>query len=256
MAIRRFHYTGRKKIRLVDARVSLYEVEGGGTAFDINLDLSDYDLPGESSVFVEAYRQTTWMRFSFGTLETPEIPQDRHLYDFESPENVLFRVRVTSTSESQGMLLAEADKIRPKMPGDIEGDSIPLLPVGPDSGLGDQIYSLSIEDQPRLLINDKVGDWRALARDRSFGALVFPAVLREVLVRILHVEEYFARGDYSDWKAQWLEFAHDQPGVSDLPEEPSSDQCDDWIDDVVDAFCRGKMVLSVFIKGWISEGAS
>ena len=62
---RRFNYTGRIRIRRKDLTICLRE-QDGILSFDADLSaLVDYELPPESFVFVEAYRQTNWMRFPF-----------------------------------------------------------------------------------------------------------------------------------------------------------------------------------------------
>lgn len=256
MVIRRFNYTGRKRIRHTDAKVSLYEVGNGATAFDISLDLSSYDLPKGARVCVEAYRQTNWMRFPYGSAESIEPPEVRDLVEFESPDSVLFRVRVTEAKSPEGLLLAEADKIRPRLPGEEESDSVPLLPVRSASGLGDQVYLIDYEGGPRLLINDKMGDWRSLARDPAFSALVYPAVLKEVLLRVTHIEECYDPDDHDDWRSQWLQFAVSLPGAQPVPADTQAQQIDDWVDEVVAAFYRRRSYLSVFKGSWIVEGVS
>jgi hypothetical protein len=61
------------RIQRKDVRVLLKENEGA-LSFDANLNgLTDYDLPPDASVFVEAYRQTVWMRFPFGSLQQVEF---------------------------------------------------------------------------------------------------------------------------------------------------------------------------------------
>ena len=66
--IRRFNYTDRLRIRRSDVRIVLRD-ENGKLEFDADLRaLADYDLPPDSLVFIEAYRQTNWMRFPFGQL--------------------------------------------------------------------------------------------------------------------------------------------------------------------------------------------
>ena len=71
---RRFNYTGRKRIHRKDVKFSIVSVVNE-IAFDANLDgLRNYDLPRDAFVFVEAYRQTNWMRFYFGTIGAISSP--------------------------------------------------------------------------------------------------------------------------------------------------------------------------------------
>ena len=80
--------------------------------FDATLDLAKYKFPDNARVYVEAYRQMEWMRFDFGSVASVRPPADRQLSRFESPEGVLFRIRVVSPDGTpSGRLVAEADRI-------------------------------------------------------------------------------------------------------------------------------------------------
>src|SRR5437879_6032568 len=85
--IRRLHYTGRIRIHRTDVRLVSRE-DQGAVSFDAELRLGEYDLPPEALVFIEAYRQTNWMRFPFGTAGAiqPPAPEQRRLREFDSVE--------------------------------------------------------------------------------------------------------------------------------------------------------------------------
>ena len=136
MAVRRLNYTGRKRLPLADLRFAIQPEVGGAPLFSTNINLGHLKLPPNADVYVEAYRQTTWMRFRFGTVGDVRPVDELKLTEFDSPEGVLFRVRVTSPIENRGLLLAEADRIRPRVgPEDEDTNRIPLLPVKPDDNL-------------------------------------------------------------------------------------------------------------------------
>lgn len=254
MAIRRFNYTNRKRINQKDVKIYVYPGDNGFPVFDANLDLNKYNLPEESQIYLEAYRQTSWMRFNFGTVGNIQTPSDRELTEFDSPEIIRFRVRVSSMRSPKGVLLAEADKIRPKFPEEESDERYSLLPAKPDEDLQDQVFKLNWDDRPILLINSKVGDWRSVARDPLFVSLAYPSVLREILNRIIHVEKHFDIDLMSDWRSQWLYFVTKLPGVSDLPEEHDADKIDIWIDEAVSAFSRHFNIQDKFMNYWINEG--
>ena len=118
--LRRFNYTNRVRILHEDVRFSLHD-EGGCWSFDAVLNLGDYELPADALVCVEAYRQTTWMRFDYGTVSEQVVPANRGLTEFDSPEDIRFRVRVTSRGTEEdphGLLLAEADRVQLRSPED------------------------------------------------------------------------------------------------------------------------------------------
>ena len=111
--LRRFNYTGRVRLLREDVKFKLKNESNGAWSFEATLALDEYELPNDALVAVEAYRQTSWMRFDFGTIGAILQPSDRQLTEFDSPEDILFRVRVTSPGtpeEPHGLLLAEADR--------------------------------------------------------------------------------------------------------------------------------------------------
>lgn len=253
MSVRRLNFTGRKRIRQLDAQIALHPGEDGVYRFHADLRLDGYDLPDDARVFVEAYRQTSWMRFRFGTVGDIRPRDEPRLTEFGSSEGVLFRVRVTSAHAPRGLLLAEADKIRPRRPDREEEERLPLLPARPDESLGSEIYRVDFDDYPMLLINSHVGDWHALTQDRTFQALTLPAVLREILTRILHIEGYVELDDTEDWRSQWLRYAAALPGVSEPPGAHEPDRFDDWIGEAVASFARKFESLERFSRYWTGE---
>ncbi|MCX7590176.1 MAG: hypothetical protein N2255_00970 [Kiritimatiellae bacterium] len=254
MPISRLNYTDRKRISRKDVRVVVHERVGKPPTFDVDLKLTGYSLPDEALVFLEAYRQTLWMRFPFGKVGSILPPSDRDLTEFEFGEGILFRVRVTSAADPIGKILAEADGIRGRASGQMDDERVPLLPVRPED-LDQLVWTVDFTDEPVLLINKTVGDWRSLAMSPMFRSLVCPAALREVLSRILLHENYPDLEDREDWKTRWLLFARSLPGTGEIPEEEEGkDRFEDWIDTVVKAFTRQQSLLDSFLRLWQQEG--
>ncbi len=243
MPIRKLNFTGRKRILRQDARIRIHE-ERDEIWFEAALSLGRYGLDAQARVFVEAQRQTQYRRFDFGTVGNLQPPADCSLKPFGSPEALLFRVKVVSPDHPRGLILAQADKIRPRRVVD-DGDRISLLPVVPDENLGEEIWQLEFGDDTRLKLNSAVGDWRALARDPAFEALVYPSILRTVLVRICLQEEYGDADDPDDWRSRWLRFAISLGGTAPPKDEDGQES---WIDDVVRAFCRKFRTTTNFRK--------
>ncbi len=255
MPISTFNYTGRRRLKRPHTRIYLLAV-GAGLSFDADLNVSQYGLPNDAHVYVEAYRQTTWMRFDFGIIGRVWPPPDRRLAAFESHEGILFRVKITSSSDRHGVLLAEGDRIRPRLQEEEETNRIPLLTVVPDSDLGQQIFCVSFEgDRTELHINKSLGDWHALARDPVFMALAYPEALRAILVRILYIEKHSDIEDMEDWKSQWLRFATLLSSVGSVPSWEDEQNCDDWIDSVVTAFTKQHKTMDRFTSGYWRETA-
>lgn len=254
--IRRINYTGRRRILREDTKILLYEREGKVATFDASLDLKKYGLSDDASVYVEAYRQTSWMRFDFGVVGEISPPDDRCLTEFDSVEGVLFRVKVTSTLSSQGKLLAEGDQIHFQRPEDQPDNRIPLLHVAPRE-LGHEIAKIDFEGvEPLLLVNSSAGNWRGIALSPVFIALVYPQVFREILTRILVIEGHDNTEDSDKWTSKWLRFATSLPGISELLNvKEDSHQIWDWIDDAVASFAKEISAIARFEQYWREESS-
>jgi hypothetical protein len=247
--IRRLNYTGRVKINRADVRLSTSDVSGQ-LSFKAALHLTDYELPAEALVFVEAYRQTTWMRFQFGTVAALQAPADCGLHEFDSPEGILFRVKVTQAHDEH-ILLAAADQIPLALPDEGDADRESLLEFVP-AELGDEMWQVELEAEPRLLVNKSaVPDCRQLALSPVFVALVYPAVLRQILINVLIEHEHRDTDDDTDWRSKWLRFAALLPGMDPEPPEKDDDEAARrWADDAVAAFTTKLALREKFAVAW------
>jgi hypothetical protein len=254
MAIRRFNYTGRTKIKLEDSMITILS-ENGKLEFDAQLSLDEYKFSSDARIFIEAYRQTSFMRFDCGKIGRIKLPADRGLHEFDYPEGILFRIRVTSPDEPEGLLIGEADQIRPGIPDQIEQETFSLLPVKSDDSLGDQIFRVDFSDYPILLINSQLGDWRSVCKAPVFISLAYPDILRQILVYILQVDEYTDTEDPQSWRSQWLRLASSLPSVGSLSPEDDAEMYEEWIESAVSSFCRKFRVTDKFMQYWIGEGA-
>lgn len=247
MAISRFNYTGLRKINRRDVRITLNCPKDNPAEFMAELSLAEYEFPDDSLVSVEAYRQTTWMRFSFGTVKGKVRPPETKLTEFDSPDEIRFRVRVTAAGENSGKMLGEADQIRPVGEMDDDDERSPLINVKP-ADLGDEIYRVQMDQPPVLLINRNTGDWRAIAASPVFQALTAPAILRSVLTHFLVIDDACDPEDSESPHARWLRFAHSLPGVGEYRKDV--DDPNGWIDDVIASFAKQKQVLAAFMNAW------
>jgi len=253
MTVRTLNYTRRRRLMRDDMEFIIDATNMGDHIFHARLKLEAYDLPADSRVFVEAYRQTHWMRFDLGTVAHTVLPPDRRLLEFDTLDGVLFRVRVTSSSEPKGLLLAEGDRIPFRTREERPATKVSLLPVMP-MDLGEEICKVSYEDnRPVLLVNSTIGNWRSLALDPVVVALIYPPVFREILTRIVFIEEELDLDDKNDWRTQWCKFAERLPNVEALPDQ--RDTREDWIDSAVEGFSRRNAVITKFNLYW-KEGAA
>lgn len=231
--IRRFNFTERKRIDQERVEIEVTEAADGGPAsFKAEINFDGMELPADAPVTIEAYRGRMAMRFPWGKAGALTPHSDCRLVTI--PDNPSFRVKVVAPDES-GMLLAMANRIRPRR----EERHGSLLWLKPSDALGKEVWRLEFgdgSDPPTLLINRSVpGIETAALSDDAFHALVFPEVLRAVLVRALITDDADLEDEEGDWSG-WLRFArsfHDAPLRSGDDDERAK-----WIDKAVEAFTQ------------------
>lgn len=254
--LRRFNYTGRKKILREDVPISL---QGSKPLWYFQADLNGigkYELPPDARVFVEAYEQASYMRFDLGTVGNITLlsKESRVLSEFEGSDGMRFRLKVVDSSP-EAKLLAEADGILPLAPEDADENKLPLLPVR-HSELGQELWKISFEDgtqnMPTLLVNEIIDDRIAFVRSPAFIALAWPGILREILVRVLIIDGHTDLDDEGDWHSLWLRFARRIVPVASIPSEEDAAYL--WISDVVSAFCNKNGLVTKY-KQYEEEGS-
>lgn len=249
--IRKFNYTGRKKIPRSNITVFFEDISKVPYTFNAELSLDTLRLPGNAEVWIEAYDTSSYMRFSFGNVGNIRIPppERRRLTDIHSTDAVRFRVKVIDNTGKHGKILAMANGIATTGIQLQTSKKNPLLPVI-YKDLEQEIWRLEYTpDGPFLVINNHLinyGIREHVRTDNRFLSLVYPSVVREILLRIFLSEEVFdTEGD--DWRNDWLKFVTGIPGSADLPETEEDDSGKiqniegflDWIDnEAVPAFCK------------------
>jgi hypothetical protein len=242
--IRQINHTGRKRISRDAVRIIVRE-ENRRLTFDATRKLGEYSLPSDAHVWLEAYRQASWMQFSWGRVSEPTLPAERWLDEFDGGDGLRFRVRVTSASESH-RILAEADRI-PCRSADGKDRSESLLPIR-IGDLGNEVWRLELDgDEPTLVVNRSVGDGKALARTPEFAALVYPAVIRAIFTRVLLDENHIPEEDEDGWRGMWLKFARQYLGTDEVPDPKENRR--QWIDDAAIAYAQTYSLAERFNEG-------
>jgi len=244
--IRKFNYTGRKKIKRSDVRVDLLRDNDGRRFFNIRLHLADLELPANGRIFIEAYHRSGYRRFDFGTVGAPGITADLSLAGFSESAMPLFRVKVVDKTSAHGRILASVDKIRPESVDNEPADSRSLLFVEYDD-LGHTIWQLDLDgDWPVLRLNHMLDEISLIASsDNHFLSLVYPEVFRQILNRILIEDEHTDPDCDDDWPSLWLKLACTLPGMS-LPPRLSKAGRHAWIEQAVEVFCADSKMLEKF----------
>lgn len=244
--IRKFNYTGRKKIKRSAVRVDLVQDSAGRRCVHAQLQLTDMALPANAHVYVEAYQRTAYQRFDYGTVGGLKPPADPRLSHFSDSATPLFRVKIVDRGGVHGRILAAVDKIRPESVDSLPSGSHCLLYVEYHD-LGGCVWQLDLEgDWPVLKLNRAAEEINMVASsDRRFLPLVYPEVLRQVLTHVLIVEEHTDPDCDDDWPSLWLKLACSFPGMAPPPQAGSHAQRE-WIEKAVDAFSANNRLIEKF----------
>jgi hypothetical protein len=242
--IRRLNYTGRRRIARSQVMVRLVPAADGVWSFDADFTLAEHDFPAESSVFIEAYNATSYMRFGFGMVGRAAVPPDRRLTEITPTPLPKFRLKVVDRSRRHGQLLGVADKLVALLPDEELEHKQSLLPVE-FHDLGEQIWRLDLTDWPVLELNSRIADLGEIARSADwFLGLVYPEVVRRILhTALIELDQTDPDFDESEWTCLWLRFACSLPGVSRPPDGESEDarvRQREWIEEAVQAFSRAR----------------
>lgn len=237
--IRKFNYTGRQKIKRSSIKIDVFESDQLRT-FNADVNLIGLNLPSESTIYIEPYYRLSFMRFDCGTVGDFHLPPDTSITEIPYSDILYFRVKVVDESGKHGRLLAYADNIKPTNldNGPIKRRSI--LPVQFSTDLGQQIWKVSFDEHgPILHINKKIENRKELVRSDEFMSLSLPAVIKEILTRIVYQYPEFDE-DGEHWVSDWLEFSKKILYVHDKPSSNNDnfEEMIEWIDSVIEAFCR------------------
>lgn len=254
--LRKFNYTGRKKIETTRVKIVIHE-NSGEKYFDlVSLNLEGMELPDSASIYIEPHMNASFKRFYFGTVGNRENPEDRSLEGLPFSGIIYFRVKVVDESGIHGRLLASAPKIKtkPLVPGVVSGKS--LLHVDFDD-IGPKIWNLSFPDdtgsdyiRPTLQVNNKdINNVEDAVGSDTFICLVYPAIVREIAKKVAFFTDDYDEGD-DHWKSLWYKYFRSKLNIPEKPEnnEENRENLDIWVDDVVNSFCRLNRVKQKFIR--------
>ncbi|MDP3152302.1 MAG: hypothetical protein Q8N23_06500 [Archangium sp.] len=256
--MRRFNYTGRRKIPERCVEVTLIAAADGALSFSLVLDLKEVlpPLPEGCALIVEAYDGSLFERFDFGAATT-RMEVKGTLKSFVAPQNPLFRLKLVEASDPRGQIAAHARSIRAAAPGQ-EGRARSLLHVT-CRRLDGEVFRVEFpsdgHDYPTLVINDVIVSnedvgARSLAKHPAFVSLVMPQALREVLTRLLLIDHQAPPPEDDTWRGKWARFAETLVG-SPLPDENNEEEILNFISKAAAAFAhricateRFKMVVN------------
>lgn len=248
----RLNFTGRRRITKNHVTISVTGI-GGIETFSADIELGSYGFPDSAAVIIEAFRQLELVRFDFGSVGNITPPASCRLSEFGTLAGLRFRIKVVSTEEPSGRLLAVGDRITPQNTEQQSLSRVPLLAVRAQD-LGREVWRLDFADEPLLLVNPRVVAKKQLVQSVEFQSLVLPEILRSILNRILLVEQIRTADDSDEWTSRWLKFAESMPGVGNVPNVADAESDLDWIDAAISSFCRWRSVDKQFAGFWNSKG--
>ena len=200
----KINWTNRREIKKGEASFSIDTQSNKTPSFNANFAFAVDAFPPEARVFVEAFYKETRQTFNWGEISNLVPPNNRNIGEIGSVESVKFRVLVID-QEIKGLLLGEGDNFVAST-GNQEGEnrsSIISLKTGTD--LGQLAWKLEIDadNLPKLLINKDIPEAsHKLKNDPIFRALIYPAVMREILT--FYIWDEIQDGEYAE---KWIQFA-------------------------------------------------
>jgi len=245
---RSFNYTNRYRMDGEWFDFSVHEQISGPSKLRYHIKQVDERFTG-CRCWLEIYRGANIMRKDCGIFTAP-ITGEYELSEFDRGEPVLLRIKMVREEDKKRLICGWRDEIRPAS-HDAQGrEKKSLLPVG-FKDLGDLVWKTELEVlPPTLWINNKTGiNEEYIKSDPVFAALVFPQVLREILLK------YLGENDDDDEQNEWIEFAVKlvgKPYEKAKDEDTNERMRADWVEEVVQNFSKGNHFLERFIK---REGA-
>lgn len=241
----RLNYTNRLKLPLDKLIFNIHpDANDGPATFDAQLDLDELkpDM-NDAHVFVEAWHQSTRMRFDWGTVESllPPPESRRQLTEFEDWEHVTFRVKVTDMTHESGKILAWRKRITPHGPKDHpESDILSFRNRKLDGLIWDMEFDTT---GPIVCIDPRAGDCQAIGQNPQFIASAYPEIMRRILIKAFIIDRNDGDDhddDEENWSCIWLkDFIKPVLGIDDpLPPLEDLDVRREWIDEAVRVFAR------------------
>ena len=237
MASRNFNYTGRMLItqECIDARLSeilqgqkppLLEIE-----FDWEMKPPLMEIPSDAEVYVDVWKDMSFMRFDYGRFGNPSSPDNVSLSELDSWTSASFVVRIVKN----GIILGASKKHSVSI-AQPDLKSRRSLIIADYEDLGERPWKLDVYEDiplPRLVFNEKwwnaaMDSSKPLQKDSKVMGMIMPSVFEGMLnFFIINLKSDLHRW-YEDpsWKGAWIRFARTL-----LPENPPPDYVDNETDD-------------------------
>lgn len=229
--MKRFNYTGRKKILREDIKIKLQGDFNEKPTVNVSINLSGYEFPSSCDVYLEPQWKTRFMRIPLGPAANSVRRNSIVLDEFDDAEGLDFRVKVVD--EQEGLLLGIAENIKPYNKDDkLDENQQSILPVTSIdlSGSG-VLWRIEYGDQQAVLqVERELGSRDQVVRSLLFRGFILPAAMRQILVKIISDGWDADLSEPQELSTRWLLFAQ-QIGAG-LPDKEAEDN-EEWIDGTV-----------------------
>ncbi len=248
MPTKRIKFLNRAKILQSDIEIKL-EVLGPSKRFSAKLHLDSYNFPAEAGIYIDAKQLLERIRFDFGTVARPVAQESIDISRLKG-DRVTFDVIIVDLATARK--LGSAETVRPTKAGDTPEHRKELLPIDASKSLDGIVWKIEYSEQwegasdgPILLLDREAtrGSAAHFVGNPWVRALVLPAAMREILTRILVLDEQHFDEEGTTWPQAWLRYASKL--VGDLP--PTHDREEDlthWIDRAVQKMASSAELLS------------
>lgn len=237
----RIFFTGRRKI--ARSKVSVVLRPGRPPEFQATIDLAQLprSIPRTAEVVVEAYHNTMIQRFDFGTVADCRPRETLRLTNFDEWDRPYFRVLVVGVERDPGVVLAACDSVDAVDPevGAVGGRSKLKLRPKPDTVMRGELWKVGESGGAfELWYNKDVHPvaTRVKGKHPETLGLMLPSAVREILART-HLWGGVST-DASDWTNFAVTLSGEPFPVGEAADPPLQDDVEEWIDTVMEAFCR------------------
>ena len=256
MATKRIKFLHRRKILQQEIEIKL-ELLGLSKRFSAQLNLAAHNFPPDAKIYVEAKQLLERIRFDLGTVASPNVAASIDISQLKG-ERITFDVLVVDGSNARK--LGSAETVRPLKTGEPSNNPKELLPIDAAQRLDGVLWRIDYSDNwegasdAPILLFDKLATRESAAsfvRNTWVRSLVFPSAMREILTKLLQVEEYSFDPAGTSWRDAWLRFASkaagdEPPDVNDAT-TPASD-IEDWIGRAVGKLATRAEFLNTLLK--------
>lgn len=249
--IRKLNYTHRQKIPKENVQISL-KGEGDEIYFDASLIKDGLKFPDDARVYVEPNYGPDFLRFDFGLFKDIQQPSDTNITELKKlSDKIFFRIKIVDETKEDGLLLGIANIYNLSDDTDPKGKES-ILFVNAVKMETNEIWRINFNSQdgiPILEINNAIEGIREIAKsDPWFIGLVYPSATRQVFEHIaFDLKDFDSEGE--NWNSKWIQFSQSVLGVTNVPDNNDDEQeCEDWISNVVKAFCIRNKTLENYSK--------